>query len=170
MSNNIKPSYCYMCGVEIEYKQQLPTCRSHGILWPLIRNAAAAETITMNDRGEVLLAKRAIEPMIGSWALPGGFSDYGENPEETAIRETKEETGWEVKIERIFGVYLDSFPGDYHSEHRWVVSYLANPVKHTDVNNIEILKYDWFKLENLPENIMTEQLNRFYELAQLNAR
>ena len=45
--------------------------------------------------GEVLLIKRGPFPLEweGKWAFPGGFVDYGENPEIAVIRELKEETG-----------------------------------------------------------------------------
>ena len=45
--------------------------------------------------GEVLLIKRGPFPLEweGKWAFPGGFVDYGENPEIAVIRELNEETG-----------------------------------------------------------------------------
>ncbi|MCP2506702.1 MAG: NUDIX hydrolase [Candidatus Thalassarchaeaceae archaeon] len=44
---------------------------------------------------EVLMIKRGPFPpeWEGKWAFPGGFVDYGENPEVAVIRELKEETG-----------------------------------------------------------------------------
>jgi len=42
---------------------------------------------------KVLLIRRAAEPYAGRWALPGGFVQQGEAPEEAARRELKEETG-----------------------------------------------------------------------------
>ena len=43
--------------------------------------------------GEVLLVKRAREPMAGYWSLPGGKQEFGETMEEAARRELREETG-----------------------------------------------------------------------------
>ena len=48
----------------------------------------------LNDEElKVLLIQRKNEPFAGRWALPGGFVDVGEAPEQAARRELKEETG-----------------------------------------------------------------------------
>lgn len=53
----------------------------------------------------VTLIKRKNPPYKGSWALPGGFVEYDETVESAAIRETKEETGLDVTLGDIVGVY-----------------------------------------------------------------
>lgn len=55
-----------------------------------------------NKEKEVLLIKRADN---GLWAMPGGCNDLGETPSECAIRECKEETGFEVKLLGLIGVW-----------------------------------------------------------------
>ncbi|MFQ5603894.1 MAG: NUDIX hydrolase [bacterium] len=54
---------------------------------------------------KVLLCKRAIEPRKGLWTLPSGFLENGENVEQGAMRETREEANAEVQIIRLFAVY-----------------------------------------------------------------
>lgn len=55
--------------------------------------------------GKILLAKRGIEPRKGMWNLPCGFLENGEAVEDGAIREVMEETGIEVKIEKLHSIY-----------------------------------------------------------------
>jgi 8-oxo-dGTP diphosphatase len=57
--------------------------------------------------GQVLLVKRSIKPYRGYWCLPGGRVEFGETVEEAVHREAKEETGLDVEIERMTGIYSD---------------------------------------------------------------
>ena len=59
------------------------------------------------ERGKVLLIKRGKEPFLGKWALPGGRIEDEETAEQCAKREMKEETGLDVSIIRLIGVYSD---------------------------------------------------------------
>jgi 8-oxo-dGTP diphosphatase len=55
--------------------------------------------------GGIVLIKRAIEPGYGKWTFPGGFVERGEVAEAAAERETLEETGVEVEVTGIVGLY-----------------------------------------------------------------
>ncbi len=78
--------------------------------------------ITTNK--ELVLIKRKNEPFRGHWAIPGGFVDYGELVENAALREAKEETGIDVKIKKLFGVYSD--PKRDPRGHTITIVYMAN--------------------------------------------
>jgi 8-oxo-dGTP diphosphatase len=56
------------------------------------------------DNGIVLVQRR--NPPLG-WALPGGFVDYGETLEASAIREAKEETSLDIQLRKQFHSYSD---------------------------------------------------------------
>jgi len=62
-------------------------------------------------RGKVLMEKAARGFSKGYWNLPGGFLDFGERPEDGARRESEEELGVPVAVDRPLGVYLSGFPG-----------------------------------------------------------
>lgn len=55
--------------------------------------------------GGIVLIQRAIEPGYGKWTFPGGFVERGEVAEAAAERETREETGVEVEVGTIVGLY-----------------------------------------------------------------
>jgi len=63
--------------------------------------------ISLRDRPNqpIVLIER-LNPPYG-WAIVGGFVDYGERLEDAAIREAKEETGLEVKLIDLLGLYSD---------------------------------------------------------------
>lgn len=74
----------------------------------------AVGVIVRNVRGDILLERRSD---CGLWGLPGGRLDLGESVVEAAQREVKEETGLEIRVERLVGVYsrvehrVLSYPG-----------------------------------------------------------
>ncbi len=65
------------------------------------------DVVVPSEEGEVLLIRRGNDPYKDQWALPGGFVEVGETVENAAIREAGEETGLEVEIVRLVGVYSD---------------------------------------------------------------
>jgi ADP-ribose pyrophosphatase YjhB (NUDIX family) len=60
--------------------------------------------VVMDDRGHVLLHRRADS---GNWSLPGGMMELGETLGGAAVRETREETGLDVELTGVLGIYTD---------------------------------------------------------------
>lgn len=60
--------------------------------------------LVVDDRGAVLMQRRSDS---GNWSFPGGTMEIGETLEQCVIRETKEETGLNIEITGILGIYTD---------------------------------------------------------------
>jgi ADP-ribose pyrophosphatase YjhB (NUDIX family) len=69
----------------------------------------AVGTIIRDGQDRVVLVRRAIEPGYGKWVFPGGYVDRGEQLQAAAMREAREETGLEVRLDRLLDIY--SYPG-----------------------------------------------------------
>ncbi|RLI30286.1 NUDIX hydrolase, partial [Candidatus Bathyarchaeota archaeon] len=83
----------------------------------------AVDVVIVRKDGSIVLIKRKNEPFKDHWAIPGGFVEYGERVEEAAIREAKEETGLEIRIKKLVGVYSD--PNRDPRGHVISITYLA---------------------------------------------
>ncbi len=67
-------------------------------------NATADVIVEIAGAGIVLVERRFPPP---GWAIPGGFIEVGETAETAAVRELREETGLEVTLVELLGVYSD---------------------------------------------------------------
>lgn len=71
---------------------------------PAVTVDVVIELVDRPDRPIVLIERKHPPP---GWALPGGFVDVGETVEAAAVREMREETGLEVELGPLLGVYSD---------------------------------------------------------------
>lgn len=109
------------------------------------------DVFVLNEKSEVLLIQRADN---GLWALPGGCHDLGETPRECAERECREESGYEVEVTDLLGVYSSN-----------CYEYVNYPWKENEFCHIlfrakltggkpktssESIKVGWFNKLNLP--------------------
>jgi 8-oxo-dGTP diphosphatase len=108
---------------------------------PITPLIAADIIIRLQDRPPqcVVLIERHFTPH--GWALPGGFVDVGESLEAAAIREAKEETNLDVKLETLLGCYSD--PTRDHRGHTVSAVYVATasgePKAADDAKNIMLM-------------------------------
>lgn len=104
--------FCPKCGSQdFEIHNALSRhCANCGFTYYQNPRASTAAFI-LNNKGELLVAKRAKEPAQGTLDLPGGFVDNEENAEEGMAREIKEETGLDVSPSDL--VYQFSVPNIY---------------------------------------------------------
>lgn len=61
--------------------------------------------VVVDDQGRILLQRRADN---GLWALPGGGMDLTESVPQAAVREVREETGYDVEVTGLVGLYTDA--------------------------------------------------------------
>ena len=69
------------------------------------RNPYPTVDVVIELEGGIVLVRRRNPPP--GWAIPGGFVDYGESAESAAVREAREETGLDVALETLLGVYSE---------------------------------------------------------------
>jgi NADH pyrophosphatase NudC (nudix superfamily) len=107
-----KFKYCPVCGSprfeENDFKSK--RCADCGFVY-YFNAAGAVVSVIVNERGELLVARRACEPAKGTLDLIGGFADCGEGAEDSMVREIQEETGLEIKQTDL--KYLFSIPDVY---------------------------------------------------------
>jgi 8-oxo-dGTP diphosphatase len=96
----------------------------------------------------VLLVQRKNKPFQGSWALPGGFVEYGETTEDAVVREVMEETGLNIRILQLVGVYSD--PHRDPRGHTITVAYLVKPRGGTLRAGDDAVNAKFFKRKELP--------------------
>lgn len=111
----------------------------------------ACDVFVVNEKNEVLLIQRADN---GFWALPGGCHDLNETPKKCAIRECKEETGYDVEILNLIGVYSSScYP---YVNYPWKENQFCHLLFHARVRggspqlSSETLKIAWFAESQIP--------------------
>src|SRR5882672_8117146 len=106
--------FCPQCGGTLESRllkatepERLVCTRCSFVYY--IDPKVAVGTIISDERGRIVLVRRAIEPGYGKWVFPGGFIDRGETVEDAAVREAREECGLDIRLDRLLNIY--SYPG-----------------------------------------------------------
>lgn len=112
------------------------------------KNPIPTVDIIIEYKGGIVLIERKNYPY--GWAIPGGFVEYGESCEETAIREAKEETGLDVENLKQFKTYSEPKRDPrFHTISTCFIAKGKGVLKSgDDAKNAKV-----FKKENLPENI-----------------
>jgi mutator protein MutT len=110
------------------------------------------------EQGRILLAHRRD---IDWWNLPGGGLEIGETVEEAVCREVREETGLEVMVERLVGVY--SKP----QKQEIVLSFLCRKTGGVLTETEESSECRYFSPQSLPPNTLPKHRQRI-EDALLN--
>ena len=124
----------------------------------------------LNQSGKILLQKRADK---GTWGLPGGALELGESALEALVREFYEETGVEVRVEKLLNVYTkysDSYPNGDEAQVLTIL-YLVSSETSISINfftsdeTLELGFFDHSDIQNIA--IVNQQhqdmINDFFE-------
>jgi ADP-ribose pyrophosphatase YjhB (NUDIX family) len=112
---------------------------------------------TIWDRGgRVLLLHRRDRD---AWNLPGGRVEEGEAPWDGCVREVREETGLEVQVERLTGVYAKPHKDELVFSLNCVI--LGGRLAPTD----EADRADYFSVDALPDSLLSRQRERILDAA-----
>ena len=107
--------YCPYCASRLERKvifnRTRSCCSKCGFVHFRDPKVAVIAFVTFADK--LLLVCRAVEPAKGKWALPGGYMDAGEMPEDALRRELEEEVGLSIRINRLLDIFaMDEAPSN----------------------------------------------------------
>ncbi|MEV6863306.1 NUDIX domain-containing protein [Streptosporangium subroseum] len=103
--------------------------------------------VVRDDGGRVLLLRHRMWPPERQWGCPTGYANKGETFEDTVVREVREETGLDVKVNRLVRVksgYKLRVEAAYEAE------FAGGTLK---IDSVEILEARWFSPHDLPEGI-----------------
>lgn len=140
-----------------------------------IRNKVGHDVIILNfagacianEKGELLFQKRSEDEDL--WGLPGGAVEIGESVEEAVIREVKEETGFDVKINHMIGVYSKYFTKYPNGDEAQTICQLfdcAITGGSISIDNQETFDLRFFDADNMPELFVQQHkdmANDFFE-------
>jgi 8-oxo-dGTP diphosphatase len=145
----VDAAYCARCAASLPHRPPV-TCVSCG--YSLYVNARPTGTAIILSVDRYLVVRRAIEPQLGRWDLPGGFADGWEHPADAAVREAKEELGVDIALGDFVGMFIGGY--DHQGERVpvldcfWTASIVAGEIQPDERENSE---YAWFALADPPD-------------------
>ena len=143
--------FCPVCGAALEPRvlkigdpsRLVCTSEACGFVFYLDPKVAVG-TIIADERGRVALVRRAIEPGYGRWVFPGGYVDRGEEIHVAALREAREETGLDIRIDRLVGIY------SYAGRTPIIIVFAATTTAGSLLVDDEGLEARWFEPAAIP--------------------
>lgn len=109
--------------------------------------------VIIKKESKILLGLRKNSHGENTWAFPGGHLEFGESPEETAVREVKEETGLSIQEPRFTQLTNDIF---IKENKHYITLFLEVDIREGEAQLLEAEKceaWQWFSWEDLPSNL-----------------
>jgi len=142
-------NYCPRCGEHLEIQERMgqerPVCPACD--WIFFPDPKVAVAVVVQNGDRILLVQRAFNPFQGLWMLPAGFVDAGEDPEQAAAREVREETSLEVQITELLMVLSGQ---EYDKGAHIIIVYRAEIIDGQLAAGDDAAQADYFSLQNLP--------------------
>ncbi len=168
-NNPPRASFCIRCGTPLttrrEDDHERQVCPSCG--WVYYPRPNIASAVALVEDGQVLMVRRKYDPFQGQWTMPSGFMEYGESPEETAVRELKEELGVDVELTGLVSVEMER--GDPRGLALLMV-YTGRIVGGRIRAGDDAAEARAFPLDQLPEEIAFQAHRRALEKLRAQAR
>lgn len=114
----------------------------------------ATFAVIFDELDRVLLCHRHD---MDKWNLPGGGMESGEMPTEAVVREVKEETGLEVIIEKLTGIYGKQYKDEL------VFTFICRIVGGEMTTTSECRENQYFALDDLPPNTIQKHVERILD-------
>ena len=148
--------YCPLCATELELRPSdgpdpdRPACPNCEFVH--YDNPSPTVQAWIDRDGSFLALRRAGDPYAGRWNLPGGFVEKDETGPEAIAREVREETGLEIEVERVIGVYKSRYGDGEDAVRIFDVAFLCRLTGgELDVADDESSEASWFPLDEFPE-------------------
>ena len=141
--------FCPACGGPLEARRLKAAdpdrlvCTSCGFVFYMDPKVAVGTIIRTADE-HLVLVRRAIEPGYGLWVFPGGYVDRGEEITAAALREAKEESGLDVRIDGLINIY------SYSGGAPIIIVYAATALAGELCGDDECLEAGLFTEDNIP--------------------
>lgn len=141
--------YCPKCAGSLVEKNNHPICQNCGFNF-YQNSKPTSSAVIVNEKNEVLLLKRAINPHFGKWDIPGGFLENGEDPKVGLKREAKEELGINVKPLEILTICVDNYGLEEDDFYTFNVFYKCKISDGEIVIDQENSEFKWFSKNEIP--------------------
>jgi ADP-ribose pyrophosphatase YjhB (NUDIX family) len=141
--------FCPRCAAPIRREAGRAECGACGFV-AYANSAPTVSAVVADEQGRVLLARRAVEPQLGKWDLPGGFLEEGEEPLAGLRRELREESGLEVEPLSFLGAWVDRY-GDGEGAIATLNLYWLARVAGSPQAADDVAEFRWFAADELPE-------------------
>jgi len=120
------------------------------------------------NENKILLVQERTDNM---WAMPGGWADVGDFPSQVAIRETKEESGFDVKPRKVAGVYdANRTGGRLEFFHAFKIVFLCDLIGGEARASNETIDVKFFSFEELPPLSKNRTNNNHLEEIQFHLK